>query len=360
MEHIFLLPNFVNIPAPLQLFYAKQMLNGKPASTDDFAEPIVDLHVEKRRYIKNLLVLTMAYFYLWSAYSALRNLQSSLNAVGGLGLYALSSIYCSLLFGSLLSTTIVQRLQPKRAISLCLTGFIMYSAANFYPRFYTMVPASVIQGFFFAVSFTAINTYLANISAGYAQLVGKPTSHVFGQFVGTFYVFFKFSQIAGGLISSLLLSKSNSHSDNIIHGGRTYIKHGNDSLDEGSLYSNITNGDNNFTLFCGCSYCLSDGMNTESDSNVDETTLLILMGCFGASTVVGCTTVVFFLDPLEGVMKKSSARFSQQMMAVFHLFAQRRNCLAFCLSFYYLFQSAFSSGVFTKVINICLVRYCTV
>jgi len=334
------------------------MLKGKPTSTDDFEEPIVNLHVEKRRYIKNLLVFSMAYFFLRSAYSAVRNLQSSLNAVGGLGLYSLSSIYCSLLFGSLLSTTIVQRLQPKRALSLCLTGFIMYSAANFYPRFYTMVPASVIQGFFLAVSATAVNTYLANISAGYAELVGKPTSHVFGQFLGTFYVFFKFSQIAGGLISSLLLSKSRLHRSYIIHAGRTYMKHGNDSLDEGSLYSNITNGDNNFTLFCGSRYCPSDDMNTDSHSNVDETTVLILMGCFGASTVVGCISVIFFLDPLEGVMKKSSARFSRQITAVFHLFTQRRNCLAFGLSFYYLFQSAFNSGVFTKVINICLVRYC--
>ena len=333
------------------------MLNGKPASTDDFAETIIDLHVEKRRYIKNLLVLTMAKFFLWSAQSAIRNLQSSVNAIGGLGLYTLSSMSCSLLFGSLFCTPIVQRLQPKRALSLSLTGFVMYTAANFYPRFYTMVPTAIIKGFFLAVSFTAITTYLANISAGYAELVRKPTSHVFSQFLGTFHVFFKFSTIAGGLISSLLLSKSSS-----LHAGRTYMKHGNDSLDEYSLYSNIANGDNNFTLFCGSSYCPSDGMNTESHSDVDDTTLLILMGCFGASTVVGCITVVFFLDPLEGVMKKSSARFSQQITAVFRVFTQRRNCLAFALSFYFQFQAAFNFGVFTKVIilKISLVRHATV
>jgi len=336
------------------------MLNGKPTSTDDFVESNVNQHVEKRRYIKNLLVLTTAYFFIWSAHTALRNLQSSLYSAGGLGLYSLSSMYCALLFGGLLSTTIVQRLQPKGGISLCLTGFIMYSAANFYPRFYTIIPASACQGFFLAVSYTSFSTYLANISAGYAELVGKPTSHVFSQFLGTFYFFFKFSQIAGGTMSSMLLSKSNSHRHNSIHAGRTYMKHGNDSLDEGSLYSNITNGEDNFTLFCGRSYCPSDGMNTDSHSDVDETTLLILMGCFGASTVVGSIIIIFFLDPLEDVMKKSSARFSQQMMAVFQLFRHRRNCFAFALSFYYMFQAAFSFGLFAKVICISLVRYCTV
>jgi len=260
-----------------------------------------------------------------------------------------------MLFGSLFSTTIVQRLQPKRALSLCFIGFIMYSAANFYPRFYTMVPASVVQGFFFPVGFTATSTYLANISAGYAKLVGKPTSHVFSQFLGTFFVFYKFSQIAGGLLSSLLLSETNNR-DNIIHVGRTYTKHGN----EDSLCRNVTNGDNNFTLICGSSYCPSDGMNTESDSDVDETTLLILMSCFGVSTVVGSITIIFFLDPLEGVMKKSNARFSQQMTAVFHVFRQKRNCLAFGLTVYYIVESVFSFAVFVKVINISLLRSATV
>jgi len=140
------------------------------------------------------------------------------------------------------------------------------------------------------------------------------------------------------------------------------MKHGNDSysLAEGSLYRNNTNGDNNFILICGSSYCPSDGMNTESESDVDETTFLILMGCFGASTVVGCITVILFLDPLEGVMKKSSARFSQQITAVFRVFLQRRNCLAFGLSYYILIHAAFSFGVFTKVINFTLLRYSTV
>jgi len=236
----------------------------------------------------------------------------------------------------------------------------MYTAANFYPRFYTMIPASVTHGFCLTVSATAISTYMAKISLGYADLVGKPTSHVFSQFLGVFFLFFKFSQIAGGLISSLLLTKTGSHEFNNIHAGRTYMNHGNSSLDEGSFYRNGTNGENNFTLLCGRSYCPSDGMNTESDSDVDITTLLILMGCFGASTVVGCISVIFFLDPLEGVMKKSSARFSQQITAVFHLFLQRQNCLAYGLSFYYMFQAAFSFGVLTKVNNIGTLRFRTV
>ena len=312
----------------------------KKLVTDDTPVPTVDIRSEKRRYMKNLLVMSAAYFFLFSAYFALRNLQSSLNAVGGLGLYALSAMYCSLIFGSLFSTTIVQRLQPKRTLSLSLIGFVFFSAANFYPRFYTMIPAFIVHGFFMAVGYTAQSTYLTNISAGYGELVGKPTKDVLSQFHGTYFIFLQFSQIAGGLLSSLLLSKPSSRQDDVLYAGLRIMNTSNYSV----------HADNFSVPFCGSAYCPSDSRQIETNSSVDGTTLLILMGCFGACTVVGCFILVFFLDPLEGIMKKSSAKFSQQMTAVFRFFLQRRACLVIGLSFYSLLQISFMFGEFTKVI----------
>jgi len=311
-------------------------IGDKKLVADEAAAPVVDVRAEKRRYIKNLLVMGATYFFLFSSYFALRNLQSSLNAVGGLGLYALSSMYCSLVFGSLCSTIVVQRLRPKRTMSLSLIGFVSYSAANFYPRFYTMIPASICHGFFMAVGYTAGSTYLANISAGYAELVGKPTKDVLSQFHGTYFVFLQFSQISGGLISSLLLSNPSSHTDDVLSSGDGYL--------------NDSNTANFSAPLCGSDYCPSDSTRADTDSNVDKTTLLILMGCFGASTVAGCFIMIFFLDPLEGVMNKSKAKFSQQMTAVFRFFLQRRARLVIGLSFYSLLQVTFMFGEFTKVI----------
>ena len=328
----------------------KQMILDERLVTDASELSDVDLPAEKRKYIKNLLVMSASHFFLFSAYFALRNLQSSLNAAGGLGLYALSSVYCSLVFGCLFSTTIVQRLQPKRTMSLCLTGFLLYSAANFYPRFYTMIPASVIHGFFMAVNYTAQSTYLANIASGYADLVGKQMKHVLSQFHGTFFIFLQFSQIAGGLISSLLLSKPSLHGDYVSYAGLTYMNDSNNSSFGDNLYRHSVFGDNTSARCCGSSYCPSDSEDRESNSDIDETTLLVLMGCFGACTVAGCIIVILFLDPLEGVMKKSSAKLSQQMTAVFRFFLHRHACLAVGLSFYSLLQVAFVFGEFTKVV----------
>ena len=311
----------------------EQTTDKQLVTTDDAMLPVVSIRLEKRRYIKNLLVMSAAYFFLFSAYFALRNLQSSLNAVDGLGLYALSSMYCALIFGSLFSTTVVQLLQPKRTLSLSLIGFISYSAANFYPRFYTMIPASIVHGFFMAVGYTAQSTYLTNISAGYAELVGKKTKDVLSQFHGTYFIFLQFSQIAGGLISSLLLSPTGSHTT---------------ELSYSSLYGNYS--DNSSTaLFCGSSYCPSASRHIEMNSNVDLRTLLILMGCFAASTITGCVILILFLDPLGGVMKKSATKLNQQMTAVFRFFLQRRARLVIGLSFYSLLEVTFMFGEFTKV-----------
>jgi len=418
------------------------------------ARPIVDVRAEKRRYIKNLLVLSVAYFFLFSSYSALRNLQSSLNAASGLGLYALSSMYLSLVFGSLCSTMVVQRLGPKRALSLSLVGFVMYSAANFYPRFYTMIPASVVHGYFMAVGYTAHSTYLANISAGYADLLGRQMKHVLSQFHGTYFIFLQFSQIAGGLISSLLLSQPVAQSNDISYAGLTYPSSNHSYLlgagSGGSLYVNgisASNGSSRFygaadpgdvsgptylnhsnrshflngtdgfsadgistpndddrSLFlngsgsgsdgisdsadtphaglhypynsshssllnrsgggfsgdgisssvCGSSSCPSDSETqlVQSNSAVDATTLLVLMACFGASTLAGCLIMVLALDPLDGLMATASstpASLGQQMTAVLRFFMQRHARLVVGLSFYSLLQVTFMFGEFTKV-----------
>ena len=319
----------------------EQTTDKQLVTTDDGTLPVVSICLEKRRYIKNLLVMSAAYFFLFSAYFALRNLQSSLNAAEGLGLYALSSMYCALIFGSLFSTTVVQRLQPKRTIALSLIGFISYSAANFYPRFYTMIPASIVHGFFMAVGYTAQSTYLTNISAGYAELVGKQTKHVLSQFHGTYFVFLQFSQIAGGLISSLLLSRPGSH-------GNTESFYTSHDFFNGNYSLQLDNASSS-TPFCGSSYCPSASKHIEMNSSVDLSTLLILMGCFAASTLTGCVILILFLDPLGGVMKKSTTRLSQQMTAVFRFFLQRRARLVIGLSFYSLLEVTFMFGEFTKV-----------
>jgi len=316
-------------------------------------ETIFDERAEQRRYMKNLIIISMSFFFIFMAYMAIRNLQSSLNAGGGLGLYALSSVYAGLFTGSFFTTTIVQRLGPKRALTLSMLSFISYNAANFYPRFYTLLPMSVVVGFCLAVLWTAHATYLTNIAVGYAKLTNAQTTNVLGRFNGIFFAFFQVAQIAGGLITSLLLTSSSSTNTSLNLAGTnqtnltefmfTDVWYGNQSMDIDANISGIK------LNRCGSSYCPSQGSPTKQVKNApDPTIVLILLGIFLVSTVTGVVILVLFLDPLEGIMAKKRASFKHQMTAVFRLFRDRHVvCLGF--SFYSLLQSSFMFGEFTKV-----------
>lgn len=83
--------------------------------------------------------------------------------------------------------------------------FTLFIAANYHPRYYTLVPAAFLVGFSMAVIWTAEATYLTNISVCYAELTGKALQNVVSNFNGIFYGIFGTSQIAGGIISATIL-----------------------------------------------------------------------------------------------------------------------------------------------------------
>jgi len=325
---------------------------------DTSEEMVFDERCERRRYIKNLVVLSLSFFFIFTSFLSIRNLQSSLNVVGGLGLYSLSTVYAFLFIGSLFTTTIVQRLGPKRALACSMLSFVLYNIANFYPRFYTLIPVSAFVGFFLAVLWTSHATYVTNIAVGYATLTDSKTSEVLRRFHSIFFAFFQASQIAGGLISSLLLSATGNHSAQI---SSAMNQTNQTELMLESLYYNFSwSSDNVSTHYnltptkCGSLYCPSEQSATQHTitGTVNPNLVLLLIGMFLISTATGLLILIFFLDPLEGIMKKTHATFQHQMTAVFRFFCDRRVVCLFGLPFYSLMQSSFMFGEFTKVYSL--------
>jgi hypothetical protein len=71
----------------------------------------------KKIVLKNVLVVGFSWICLFTAYSAIANLQSSLNTDGGLGTTSLSVIYVSLIFSSVfLPTTMIKKLGVKKVV----------------------------------------------------------------------------------------------------------------------------------------------------------------------------------------------------------------------------------------------------
>lgn len=91
---------------------------------------------EKWRILKNVTVISTAFTFLYTGFQGMMNIQSSINAEGGLGTISLAFIYGSLMVSCIfLPTIMIQRFTAKWTLVVTLMGYIPYIAAQFYPRY---------------------------------------------------------------------------------------------------------------------------------------------------------------------------------------------------------------------------------
>jgi hypothetical protein len=101
----------------------------------------------KRVVYKNLIIIGFAWILLFTAYTSIANLQSSLNTVNGLGTASLSTIYISLIISCIfLPTILIKKLTIKWTIFFSQLTYILFIAANIYPQYYTLIPTAIILG----------------------------------------------------------------------------------------------------------------------------------------------------------------------------------------------------------------------
>lgn len=298
---------------------------------------------EHKRYTKNLMVLSVSFMLTFTAYLALRNLQSSLYPSGGLGLYGLSAVYATILVGCLFATTIVQRLRPKRVMVLCMVGILVQVIANYYPSYYTLLPASSLVGFCMANLWTAHATYLTSIALQYSNITGKSMAFVISKFNGIFFMFFQLANVLGGIISSTILMLQASTLENK-----------NSSFTEENSTENVTIATASPHVadysHCGANYCSGSG---EETSGVNDGIVYLLLSIFVAFAVGGLVVIMVFLDQLEGIIKRSHSSMGKQMLSLFRLFGDLRVVCISGFMFYSLMQVSFMFGEYTTAFVTC-------
>ena len=101
----------------------------------------------KRLILCNILVISCAFFFLFTSYHSLQNLQSSLNPDKGLGLISLSVVYGAMMASSFcLSSYVITRVGCKMTMVVSTACYMTYTATNYYSRWWTLIPASLIVG----------------------------------------------------------------------------------------------------------------------------------------------------------------------------------------------------------------------
>ena len=292
----------------------------------------------RHNYMHALLVLSSGFMLVFLAYMALRNLQSSLYSRGGLGLYVLTCVYISLLVGCMFAPTIVMLLRPKQTMVICMTGLLVFIMTNFYPTIYLLLPAACMVGFCLACLWTAQSTYMTSIAMSYAAQTGKSIQQVLTKFNGIFFMMFQTAQIIGGALSSAILMMSVGDTD------ANTDSHGYSIPNDSVAVVNLTHND---FMHCGASY--SYAVASSDPVDIDRSIVYVMLSIFATFAMAGIIVILFFLDGLEGIMKKSHASVGGRLLATFRFLVDLRVVCLMGLMCYSFMQMSFMLGEFTKV-----------
>lgn len=160
----------------------------------------------RKSILKNVIVVSSGFLLLFTAFQSVSNLQSSINSEQGLGTYTLATIYAALVVSCMfVPTFMISRLGLKYTLVVSMLMYAVYFIANFYPRWLTMIPASIILGLGGAPLWTAKCAYLTILATEYARKTGQKPVDVVTRFFGVFFMIFQTAQIWGNLISYYVL-----------------------------------------------------------------------------------------------------------------------------------------------------------
>jgi pheromone shutdown protein TraB len=158
---------------------------------------------EIKRMMYNVVVISLSFTLLFTAYQSTANLQSSLNMEQGLGTASLSTVYATLILSCLfVPTYMISKLTVKWTISVSMLGYAAYIAAQFAASWYTLIPTAALVGISAAPLWSAKCTYLTHIGTVKAKAEDKSPVPQVTRLFGIFFMLFQCSQVFGNLISS--------------------------------------------------------------------------------------------------------------------------------------------------------------
>ena len=272
-----------------------------------------------RKHKKDLFILSIAFLFNFTAYAALQNLQSSLNKSG---VASLSVIYGGIVISCLFAPALIRIVGTKWAIAICIACYSVYTACNFYPMDYTLIPGGLLLGLAAAPLWTAQATYLTTSAISYADLKNEVPETVINQFNGIFFFIFQGSQISGNLVASLVLYPGSNamypqHLINVSHCG---------------VHS------------CGSSDA-KDGMKPFHDSGKVTLMLCVYLACGLTSFLIVC----FLLSKLHTSRGRFLETTRSSLVATLHLLMNPYLLMLVPLFMYSGMEQAFFFGDFTKV-----------
>jgi len=298
---------------------------------------------------KNLLLICFAFTLNFTSFGGVSNLQSSLNYENGLGTGCLAVIYAALILSAMFTPTIIiRKCGCKWTICLSIVGYVFYTFANFYPTWYTMIPASIMVGLSAAPLWAAKCTYLTTLAHKYSSISRQTTDTVVNRFFGIFFLFFQLNSIFGSLISSFVISAADTEALKFpTCYNETYIEE----------YCGANDAQKNLSaariLYNSTECPVSDLQSGDLPKN----TLYMLMGIFAGVGLFGALIVGCFVDNIDTEIVSTNEKKAQKptdlLVATFKQMKDKRQLLLIPITMYSGFEQAFIWGDYTRSYVTC-------
>ncbi|XP_076409022.1 protein unc-93 homolog A isoform X1 [Peromyscus maniculatus bairdii] len=279
--------------------------------------------------LRNILVVSFGFFFNFTAFGGLQNLQSSLYSEGGLGVATLSTIYGSMMLSSMfLSPLLIKKFGCKWTMVGSMSCYLTFSLANFYANWYTLIPTSILLGLGAAPLWASQCTYITIVGNLQAKKEKKLGKDVVNQYFGVFFLVFQSSGVCGNLISSLVFSQTPTHV----------------TIPDSQLQS------------CGAKDCLMATVASNNTSKPSKQLIYTLLSIFNGSSILAILLLIVFLESVEDRMENEreagprSPPLWSTLLATFMLFKNdKRLRLLILLPLYSGMNQGFMNGEYTKV-----------
>ncbi|CAL1287419.1 unnamed protein product [Larinioides sclopetarius] len=281
----------------------------------------------RRRSLRNLFIFNTCYILVYTGFWALSNLQSTMNAAGGLGDYSQAVIYiCSMISSLFLPKLLIEKFGCKNILVVGTVICCLSIASNMFLRWDVMMTASVAFGLINGPYASAQTFYIDEMATRFQSTISENMEFVMSTFFGLFMFFSESTQIWGNVIAYYSLMKKNPVDVNSSH-----------------------------TSECGSDFFPS---NNDSNSNLDpptENQRLVLVGAYLAMGLLSVLIMIFFMDPLKNDLKERSSWRSafERFASAFKQFLKPQQFLLFPLSIYIGMEGPFYGNEFTEAYIAC-------
>nr|XP_039249298.1 protein unc-93 homolog A-like isoform X2 [Styela clava] len=260
----------------------------EPSSREDVALKSAEIksNEERKKLLRRIFLFSIIGFSLdISGFTALRDLQTSINAEEGLGSMSLmtamgSSIFCSIFVAPI----IINFYGVKAALVACDINLFIFVLANLYPTWYTMIPASFLTGIGISLMFISMQTmcvYVAKEMSLLSPISKKKNYH--GVYFGKYYAAMGISRLFG---SALVYA--------ILHGMKELFDHEEEGRQNG--FSNDTTFQKNYSSGedwskCVANDCQMDYIYDKTNEKLDKFkpkgfSLQVLLSIFGVMHIL--------------------------------------------------------------------------